>query len=866
MSAVALDLFDELPAAALVVAPAGDVLQVNRALTELLGRAREDIVGRNVAAFEHPEDADLDDLATTSASPCAPDGELAPARRRRLLRADGTFHLVEEKRSVLPDGRIVSVFHDVAASVLAEQALRRRAEQLRLVFNMVPALIAYVGANAHYVWGNETYRRWLGISPEVLQGRHPIDVIGMAPWRAVRPYVERALAGEQVSIDNRVVFANGVPHDLRATYVPDRDTGGRVRGFLALVTDVSEMRRAEQALQHSERMLAESQAVAHVGSWEATFSSGDGAPPDSVRWSDEGYRIFGLDPAEAGMTFARFMAAIHPDDREVVLTTMKAGTKRGGRFEKEYRIVRADGAPRTIHDWTTVERVAGTPTRLRGTCQDVTERRLAAQEIRAAREQLQLVMDSTPTFIARCDRDGRLLWTNRSNAARFGKTPEELAGKPLREIIGNQAFSMLEKDFDRVMRGEAFEREAELSYRTLGSRSIHMVVAPTLDADGAPDGCVALMTDNTHRRDLERALRINEERCRLLTRTITSLVWTSNAVGDFVEPQPAWESYTGQTWSQQQGSGWRSAIHPDDRRVIENAGQEAMREGTFRRLPCRIWHAASGDYRFSETSAVAIRNPDGSIREWIGTLVDVHERERARQELKEADRRKDEFLAMLSHELRNPLAPILSSVEILTLVDQRDPEMATTYRNVIAQQVKHMKRLLDDLLDVSRVSRGKIELRKERLDLGPALLQAVEVSRPLIAEKEQTLSVARATGPVMLDADPVRVVQVFSNLLDNAAKYSHRGGHIALEMTVENSEAVVRVRDNGVGMSPDLLESAFDLFVQETRSLDRAQGGLGIGLTLVRNLVKLHGGSVRATSGGPGLGCELVVRLPRAPA
>ena len=177
-----------------------------------------------------------------------------------------------------------------------------------------------------------------------------------------------------------------------------------------------------------------------------------------------------------------------------------------------------------------------------------------------------------------------------------------------------------------------------------------------------------------------------------------------------------------------------------------------------------------------------------------------------------------------------------------------------------------MKRLLDDLLDVSRVSQGKIELRKELLDLGAVLQHAVEVSRPLIVEKQQRLSVTSAPGTILVDADPTRLVQVFANLLNNAAKYSDRGGHIDLEMTVTEHEAVVRVRDDGVGMTPELLDRVFDLFVQETRSLDRAQGGLGIGLTMVRSLVKMHGGSVRAFSDGPGRGSEVVVRLPRAAA
>ncbi len=220
---------------------------------------------------------------------------------------------------------------------------------------------------------------------------------------------------------------------------------------------------------------------------------------------------------------------------------------------------------------------------------------------------------------------------------------------------------------------------------------------------------------------------------------------------------------------------------------------------------------------------------------------------------------------MLSHELRNPMSPILTSVEILRLAPH-DPEASATARAVIERQVAHMRRLLDDLLDVSRVSQGKIALRRERLDLGSVLQRAVEVSQPLMAEKRQRLSVTNATLSIFVDADPARLVQVFGNLLNNAAKYSEPGGTIQVQLAVADRDAIVRVRDKGVGMTPDMLEHAFDLFAQDLRSLDRAQGGIGIGLTMVRSLVKLHGGSVQAFSDGPGHGSEIVVRLPLADA
>ena len=591
-----------------------------------------------------------------------------------------------------------------------------------------------------YVWVNGAYQRWFGRSSQSIRGRHARELVGEAAWGAVQHHVARALAGEEVSYEARIDFGPGHTRDVTVSYVPDRDASGRVRGFVSLVTDVSDAQNAERALRESERMLAESQTAAHMGSWEAHLHE-DG-PPDALRWSEGMYRIFGQPPGSA-IDYGVFISSVHPDDRALIRNTSRAGVGRGGRFEKEYRIVRPDGAVRVLHSWITVERdAAGQATRLRGTCQDITERKLAETEIRLAREHLQVVVDTTPALIARYDRDLRIVWANKNYAGRFGRQPEEVVGKPLPEIVGPGAFAVLEPATARVLAGETIDVEMEVPYLTLGPRWMHFVVSPTFDSAGAADGCVAVIIDNTHLRKLE----------------------------------------------------------------IERA------------------HALA--------------------------------------ELREADRRKDEFLAMLSHELRNPMAPLLTAVEILRLAPT-DAETSASARAVIERQVMHLKRLLDDLLDVSRVSQGKIALRREVLDLGTVLRWAVEVSQPLMTEKGQRLSVTSASHSILVDADPARLVQVFGNLLNNAAKYSEPGGAIEVSMAIEDREAVVRVRDQGVGMTPDLIERAFELFAQDARSLDRAQGGIGIGLTMVRNLVTLHGGSVQAFSDGPGLGCEIVVRLPR---
>ena len=238
---------------------------------------------------------------------------------------------------------------------------------------------------------------------------------------------------------------------------------------------------------------------------------------------------------------------------------------------------------------------------------------------------------------------------------------------------------------------------------------------------------------------------------------------------------------------------------------------------------------------------------------------------RLHREVQQADRQKNEFLSMLAHELRNPLAPIRNAVEVMKLRPEAPPEFAWA-RDVIDRQVRQLARLVDDLLDVSRITRGKIELRTEPLDLGTVARQAVEASRPFVESKKHRLHVQLPADPLPVNGDPTRLAQVLTNLLINAAKYTEEGGEIWLAARREQAEAVVAIRDTGVGIPPDMLAAVFELFIQVDHAIDRTQGGLGVGLTLVKRLVEMHGGSVRATSEGLGKGSEFVVRLPALPA
>lgn len=311
-------------------------------------------------------------------------------------------------------------------------------------------------------------------------------------------------------------------------------------------------------------------------------------------------------------------------------------------------------------------------------------------------------------------------------------------------------------------------------------------------------------------------------------------------------------------------------VHEDDHARLKAAVEAALRERSDYTVEFRFRHA-SGEWRWMEGRGRAVYGDDGAPVTVYGIAIDTTARRRYEEELQrtnaelvQADRRKDEFLAVLTHELRNPLAPIKNSVTVLKARPMPDFQMAWA-RDVVERQVDQMTRVLDDLLDVSRISRNRLELRKERVELAHVVASAVETSRALIDSAGHELILAMPSEPVFLEADAMRLTQVFVNLLDNAAKYTERGGRITLEGTLEGRELVVSVRDNGIGISEEQLPRVFDRFAQTNSALRRVQGGLGIGLTLVHALVEMHGGSVIAYSDGPGRGSEFMVRLPLAP-
>lgn len=387
----------------------------------------------------------------------------------------------------------------------------------------------------------------------------------------------------------------------------------------------------------------------------------------------------------------------------------------------------------------------------------------------------------------------------------------------------------------------------------------------SFEADGdrrALAGFVGTVADITQQREFEDALRESEARFRLTADASPVILWLTDPSGHCTFLSREWYDVTGQTEAEALGLGWTTATHPDDQELAGQAFLNANATRSFFRTEYRL-RTADGSYRW----AIDLGRPwfleNGEYAGMVGAVVDIDDRKRAEQGLEEAGRRKDQFLATLAHELRNPLAPISNALQVWPFLETR-PEEAARIREMMGRQVRQMVRLVDDLLDVSRITRGRIELTRERVDLRTVIAASIEPLQPFIDAQRHELVLELPDGPLMLEADTGRLMQVFGNVLHNAAKYTPPGGHIRLRAIREAEHALVTITDDGAGIPVDMLASIFDVFTQVDHSLARSQGGLGIGLTLVKNLVELHDGHIEARSDGAGRGSEFRIRLPLA--
>ena len=772
--------------------------------------------------------------------------------------------------------RLLAVSRDVTERQLADYLLRERTAQFESLLNEAPLGVYLIDADFRIGHVNQMARPAFGAIADLI-GRDFAEVMHVL-WPSAK--AEEILTQFRHTMSTGEAFV--VPEliekraDRQATeyyewqinriLLPD----GRY-GVVCYFRDISERVLAQRTIRDSEERFR-----------ALVTASTDVIYRMSPDWSEMrqllGQNFIADTTTPNGNWLHQY---IDPDDRQQVLAVINEAIRTKSLFELEHRIVTADGSLGWIFSHAVpLLDASGEIVEWFGTASDVTQQRLAGQALRDSENRYRTLFNSMDEGYCIVETifddqnkpvDYRYLEVNPAFVAMSGM--QDPSGKRIRELIPDLEEFWFETCGKVALTGEATRVVSEakplkrwfdvFAFRFGGSESRKVAM---------------LFTDITERKTVEAALRQGEERFRALFDGGPIGMYSCDSAGVIQN----FNRRAVELWGRQPEQGetsdrFRSAFNfylPDGALLpLSHNPMSLILRGEVQAVQDRevIVERPDGSRIVVIVNCAALRNEQGQITGALTCFHDVTERSRLVQQtreqalaLAELARRKDEFLAMLSHELRNPLASIFNAVHLLRLQQDESPVQHQA-RSIIERQVGQLKHLVDDLLDVSRIRTGRIQLRSEPVAVGAIVARAVETTRPLIALHRHELSVAMPPEPVWLNADAARLEQVLVNLLTNAAKYTEDGGRIRLSVEHEQHAlppmVAIKVRDTGIGIAPDLLPHIFDLFTQAERSLHRAEGGLGIGLSLVQRLVELHGGTVTASS-VPGQGSDFVLRLP----
>jgi PAS domain S-box-containing protein len=646
-------------------------------------------------------------------------------------------------------------------------------------------------------------------------------------------------------------------------FLRHRSAMKELRGTHAdVIRRMFERRRTEEELQRSE---ARYRAIVEDQTELICRFQADG----TITFVNEAYCRY-FDTTSRDLIGHSFWHLVAEEDRERLRRHLATITPQHSAAIIEHEVVRSAGESRW-QQWTDrgIFDDSGQLVEFQAVGRDITDHKLAVEALRESEELHRVTLGNISDAVFITDEDGEFTYVCPNVDVIFGYKREEVrAMNRIQSLLGGELPERAK--LDRISEIRNIEREIKTK---LGEPRTVLVHLKQVSIKGGT--VLYVCRDISDRKHLEQehrlleaeravaaALRKSEARFRQLADAMPQIVWAARPDGTIDYFNRQWYEMTGMVGGRIEEQSWADVLHPDDRPKCTERWKKAAASGQSSYVSeSRFRNGVTGEYRWHLTRALPVRDEAGDIVRWFGTSTDIHDQRLASEALREADRRKDEFLAILAHELRNPLAPIGMAVEIMRRIPV-DNEKLRAARDVIARQGSLLTRLVDDLLDVSRITRGKIALNLETIDIARVIAQAVETSKPLIVAHGHDLRFTHAPEPLRVRGDTVRLAQVVSNLLNNAAKYTDSGGKISLSVGLDGELIVLSVRDNGVGIPSHMLASIFEPFTQVDGSRRETEGGLGIGLTLVKRLVELHGGSVEARSDGPGQGSEFIVRLP----
>lgn len=587
-------------------------------------------------------------------------------------------------------------------------------------------------------------------------------------------------------------------------------------------------------------------------------------------WNRGAERLTGYTDIEA---IGRHFSMLYPkealDKDHAIHELMMAQTH--GRYEEEGIRVRKNGTH--YHAQIIVWRVdnnEGNTVGYAKITRDITALKKAQQreaQLFESENRFRLMVESIDDYaMFMVDTKGVITSWNRGAERLTGYSESEAVGRPFSILYPKNELLEEHAIYELTMaRKNGHHEEEGVRVRKDGSiYNAQIIVWPVEDKAGDVVGFAKITRDITQRKAAERALKEGEAKFRTMTDAMPQMVWSALPDGkqDYINQQ--WFHFTGADHELDKNKSWLDFIHVDDEPLVREVWYYSLASGNNFEGQFRLLHV-SGNYRWTLGRALAVRNEQGKITRWMGTLTDIHEQKRAETALHESAQRKDEYLAMLAHELRNPLAPIRNSTELLRRLCKAEDTIIGALE-VVDRQVVHMTRLIDDLLDVARISRGKIELRKENFELGELVRHTANDFKTDYENKGVDLSIFVPDKAIQIYADRTRIAQAIGNLLHNALKFTEPQGQVFVSLTEatlnEKSFGIVTVKDTGIGIDPNLLEQLFEPFVQGNQDLARSKGGLGLGLALIKGFANLHGGNVRASSAGPGYGSEFIFQIP----
>jgi two-component system CheB/CheR fusion protein len=794
-------------------------------------------------------------------------------------------------------GRIVVAIEDITERKQTEGKLRDSEQRFTRFMQHLPGLGWIKDADGHYVYANDAAEKAFRTPRTELYGKSDQDLFPQATAARFAANDRRALDESSIQAIETLEDEAGIVHQsiVSKFSIPGSNGDANLVGGVAI--DSTELKEAEEALRDSEERYRTLFASIDEGFCIIEKVEGPLDAPLDFRYV-EANPAFAAQSGVNGV-IGKTIRQAFPGEPEEWFQTYDLVLRTGEPMRFERGLV-TQGRVLELYAFRIEDY---SQRRVAVLFKDITARKRAEE----AQARLAAIVASSDDAIISKDLNGVITSWNNGAERLFGYSAQEAIGQPITLLIPPDRFDEESGILERIRRGEGVDHFETVRRRKDGTLvDVSVAVSPIRDSEGTVVGASKIARDITEGKTVEAAVRDSEERYRTLFDLGPVAVYSCDAAGVI------------QTFNRRAAELWgREPVPGDtDQRFC---GSFKMFRPDGRYMPheqCPMAEVVAGTLSEVRDAEVHIERPDGTrvtvvvnirplknhhgeITGAINCFYDITERKHAEEAVRESDRRKTEFLAMLAHELRNPLAPILVSIEILRRAkggersdlqssQWRADRLATTNElsdridyalDVLQRQVGQMVRLVDDLLDAGRISRGKIDLRRERVELSSVVYHVVDAARPISERRDQELTVALPSAPVYVDADPTRLGQIVGNLLNNACKFTERGGHIWL--TVEREEdsgadraegasirvarhVAIRVRDTGIGIAADQLERVFDMFTQVDTSLERSVNGLGIGLTLVKTLTEMHGGSVEVRSDGAGQGSEFVVRLPMA--